>query len=224
MLLIIASIALLAVPYSSADSKGHSPYYQLFTPMKLIKAASFIHYHHTVTATKLTFLNAPKYYARLLKVPLIPPATVDADANLVVKMVIGTDIGIGQGESDPSYVISDGQFFIGAIIRDKSNYKTGAPCLGVEGISGETMAGNWREDSQLPKPVESYYPGRLETRLSLSDRWGTCFVSLDGGFSREMIFQHKLNPHNGLYLEIYANESREKVGLKYIEVSILKEN
>ena len=55
-------------------------------------------------------------------------------------------------------------------------------------------------------------------------RWGTCFVSLDGGFSREMIFQHKLNPHNGLYLEIYANESREKVGLKYTEVSIGKEN
>ena len=162
--------------------------------------------------------------ARLLRVPLIPPAAVDADGNLVVKMVIGINIEIGQGESDPSYVISDGQFFIGAIIRDKSNYKNGTPCLGIEGSSGKAMGGDRRQDYELPNPSESYFPGSLETRLSLSDRWGTCFVSLDGGFSREMIFQHKLNPHNGLYLEIYANESREKVGLKYTEGSIGKEN
>ena len=192
--------------------------------MKLMKAATFMHHHHTVTGTKLTFLSAPQNYALLLKVPLIPPAAVDADASLVVKMVIGTDIGIGQGESDPSYVISDGQFFIGAHIRDKNNYKTGAPCVCIEGSSGKTIGADRRQDSSLPKPSESYYPGRLETRLSLSDRWGTCFVSLDGGFSREMIFQHKLNPHNGLYLEIYADESKEKVGIKFIEVSIVQEN
>jgi len=216
-------VALLAVHHSSADSKGQIPYYQLFTPTKLMNAASFIHHHHTVTGTKLTFLSAPQNHARLLKVPLIPPATVDADISLVVKMVIGTDMDIGQGESDPSYVISDGQFFIGAHIRDKNNYNTGAPCLGIEGTSGKT-SGDRRYNSNLPKPSESYYPGRLETRLSLSDRWGTCFVSLDGGFSREMIFQHKLNPHNGLYLEIYADASNEKVGLKYIEVSIMQEN
>ena len=166
---------------------------------------------------------AIKNHAHLLKVPLIPPATVDAEISLVVKMVIGTDMDIGQGESDPSYVISAGQFFIGARIRDKSNYNTGAPCLGIEGTSGKT-SGDRRYNSNLPKPSESYYPGRLETRLSLSDRWGTCFVSLDGGFSREMIFQHKLNPHNGLYLEIYADASNEKVGLKYNEVSIMQEN
>ena len=183
-----------------------------------------MHHHHTVTGTKLTFLSAPQNYVLLLKVPLIPPAAVDADASLVVKMVIGTDIGIGQGESDPSYVISDGQFFIGAHIRYKNNYKTGAPCVCIEGSSGKTIGADRRQDSSLPKPSESYYPGRLETRLSLSDRWGTCFVSLDGGFSREMIFQHKLNPHNGLYLEIYADESKEKVGIKFIEVSIVQEN
>ena len=39
-----------------------------------------------------------------------------------------------------------------------------------------------------------------------------------------MIFQQKLNPHNGLYLELYADASNEKVGLKYIEVSTVQEN
>ena len=189
-----------------------------------MKAASFIHHHHTVTATKLTFLSAPENFARLMIVPLIPAETVDADADLVVKMVIGTDTEIGQGESDPSYVISDSQFFIGAHIRDKNNYKTMPPCVLIEATSGKTIGKDRRNDLNLPKPSELYYPGRVETRLSLSDRWGTCLISLDGGFSREMTFQHKLNPQNGLFLEIYADASNEKVGIKYIEVSIMREN
>ena len=203
--------------------QGRLQYYQLFTPLKLSRAASFIHHQHTVTATKFTFLSAPQNYARLMKIPLIPAGTVAPDANLVVKMIVGTDKEIGQGESDPSYVISDGQYFIGAHIRDKSNYRTGAPCINIEGSSGDVFR-NRRQDSALPKPSLSNYPGRFETWLNLSDRWGTCFVSLDGGFSREMTFQRKLNPHNGLLLEIYADESNEKVGIKYIEVSIEEEN
>lgn len=39
-----------------------------------------------------------------------------------------------------------------------------------------------------------------------------------------MTFQRKPNPHNGLFLEIYADASNEKVGIKYIEVSIEEEN
>ena len=200
------------------------PYYQLFTPMKLVNAASFIYHQHTVTATKLTFLSAPVHRARLMQVPLIPAETLNADVNLVIKMVIGTDIDIGQGESDPSYVISDGQFFVGVHIRDKNNYKHASPCDPLEGSSGNTMGSDRRYGSPLPKPAESYYPGRVETRLSLSDRWGTCFTSHDGGFSSEMIFQHKLNPQKGLFLEIYADDSNEKVGIKYIEVSIVQES
>ena len=162
-------------------------------------------------------------FARLIQVPLIPAETLNADANLVIKMVIGTDIDIGQGESDPSYVISDGQFFVGVQIRDKNNYKTSTPCLLMEASSGNTFGSDRRLSSDLPKPAESYYPGRVETKLSLSDRWGTCFTFHDGGFSREMIFQRKLNPQNGLFLEIYADDSSEKVGIKYIEVSIVRE-
>ena len=191
--------------------------------MKLLRAASFIHHEHTVPATKFTFSRAPQSYARLMKIPLIPTGTVSPDANLVVKMIVGTDKEIGQGESDPSYVISDGQHFIGAQIRDKKTYRTAAPCVNVEG-SSRNFFGSRRYGSDLPKPSQSDYPGRFETWLNLSDRWGTCFVSLDGGFSREMTFQRKLNPHNGLFLEIYADGSMEKVGIKYIEVSIEEEN
>ena len=123
------------------------PYHQLFTPMKLVRSASFIYHQHTVTATKLTFLRAPVHFARLIQVPLIPEETLNADASLVIKMVIGTDIDIAQGESDPSYVISDGQFFVGVQIPDKNNYKTSTPCLLMEASSGNTFGSDRRYGS-----------------------------------------------------------------------------
>ena len=39
-----------------------------------------------------------------------------------------------------------------------------------------------------------------------------------------MIYQNKLNPRNGLSLEIYGDEAKEKEGIKYIEVTIMQEN
>ena len=151
-------------------------------------------------------------------VPLIQPAVTSANANLVIKMNVGLETTFGAGRIDLSFVISDGSRFIGML--EKSNYN--GPCLGIEGTSGPTMS-HRRSDAPRPIPSESYYPGRLEMQLSLSDRWGTCFVPLDGGFSREMIYQNKLNPGNGLFLEIYGLYTGGKKGIKYIEITILKE-
>ena len=199
------------------------PYYQLFTPIKLMKAASFIHHHHSATASQLTFLSAPEICARLLTVPLIPQKAIDIDANLVAKLVVGVNKSIGLDDCDPSFVISEGQFFNGALLFDKNNYKVNAPCIGIEGSSG-TVIGNRRVGSRSPKSPVTVYPGRVEIWLNLSDRWGTCFVSLDGGFSRETTYQNKLNPTNGLYFELYSDHKSEEVGIKYIEVTIVQEN
>ena len=191
--------------------------------MKLAEAASFIHHHNTLTPRLLTFLSAPSNFYRLMIVPLIPPHVIDHNVNLVVKMALGLETEFGSGESDPSFVISDGHRFIGMWTVDKNNYASAAPCLGIEGPSGNNITTR-HTDAALPKPSESNYPGRFEIQLSLSDRWGTCFVPLDGGFSKEMVYQYKLNPNNGLYLEIYGDDAQEKEGIKYIELSILQEN
>ena len=191
--------------------------------MKLARDATFIHHHHSLSPRLLTFLSAPKTYYRLMLVPLIPPAVTTENANLVIKMAVGLETTFGAKESDPSFVVSDGNHFIGVVIVDKTNYVSSAPCVGIEGASGPTM-NQRRTDVTLPKPSESYYPGRYEIQLNLSDRRGTCFVALDGGFSSEMIYQNKLNPSKGLFLEIYGDDAQEKEGIKYIEVTILKEN
>ena len=191
--------------------------------MKLARAATFIHHHRSVTPRLLTFLSAPKNFYRLMIVPLIPPKFASGNANLVIKMTVGLETTFGQGESDPSFVVSDGNRYIGVQTTDKNNYKDHAPCLGIEGASGPTWTDRYR-NALLPKPSETFFPGRFENQLSLSDRWGTCFVPLDGGFSREMIYQHNLNPSHGLFLEIYGDEAQEKEGIKYIEMTILEEN
>ena len=197
--------------------------YKFFTPTKLAEAASFIHYHNTLTPRLLTFLSAPSNFYRLMIVPLIPPGVIDRNANLVVKMAVGLETTFGSSDTDPSFVISDGHRFVGMQTIDKKNYLSVAPCRGIEGPSGNTIPTR-HYDAALPKPSESYYPGRFEIHLSLSDRWGICFVPLDGGFSREMVYQYKLNPKNGLFLEIYGDDAQEKEGIKYIELSILQEN
>ena len=198
-------------------------FYKFFTPTKLVSAATFIHHHNSITPRLLTFLRARSANYRLMIVPLIPPGVIHTNAKLVVKMAVGLETKFGAVDCDPSFVISDGHRFIGMVIIDKRDYGSSAPCVGVEGSSGTTMSPFF--DTWLPKPSESqYYPGRYEIQLSLSDRWGTCFVPLDGGFSREMVYQNKLNPHNGLFLEIYSNDAQEKEGIKYIELSILQEN
>ncbi|KAL9987410.1 hypothetical protein ACROYT_G001711 [Oculina patagonica] len=199
-------------------------FYKFFTPMKLVSAATFIHHRNSITPRLLTFLSAPSNHYRLMIVPLIPPGVIDTNANLVVKMAVGLETTFASADSDPSFGVSDGQRFIGVFTADKTNYNDHAPCFGYEGPSGTTLSNTFR-DPTLPKPSETqFYPGRFEIQLSLSDRWGTCFVPLDGGFSREMVYQNKLNHHNGLFLEIYGHHAPEKEGIKYIELSILQEN
>ena len=54
-------------------------------------------------------------------------------------MAVGLETKYGHVDSDPSFVVSDGSRFIGAITADKGNYGSYAPCYGIEGGSGPTM-------------------------------------------------------------------------------------
>ena len=154
LLVIISMFCLLFCTYSLCFTNS--------SLQQLAEAASFIHHHNTLTSRLLTFLSAPSNYYRLMIVPLIPPGVIDHNAKLVVKMAVGLKTTFGQGESDPSFVISDGHRFVGMITLDKNNYPSSAPCLGMEGHSGKIMTRH--TDAGLPKPSESYYPGRFEIR------------------------------------------------------------
>lgn len=74
-------------------------------------------------------------------------------------MAVGLETKFGHGESDPSFVISDGRRFVGMLTIDKNNYPSSAPCLGIEGPSGNTMTRH--TDAGTPKAIRVLLPRKI---------------------------------------------------------------
>ena len=198
-------------------------YHQTMTPSWLEAHASYIDSSHSKTKEQLTFNAGPVVDAALLKVPMIPAGVLQYSAPLTAKIVVSHDVSIGSTvDSDIAYGVSDGISFVGFIIDDKSNYKTHAPCYGKEGPSGKRLTG-YRYIGQTPKPSDSFYPGQYAITLKLDERWGSCYTAHDGGFVKTAGYNNRLMLSKGLTLEVYKEAKDERVGIKYIEVTIIQD-
>ena len=102
----------------------------------------------------------------------------------------------------------------------KGNYGTNAPCYGMEGKSGSTVTSRQHYSVTSPKPRDSFYPGQYIITLKLDERWGSCYTAHDGGFVKTVGYNNRLMLSKGLTLEVYKNNSGERVGIKYIKVAI----
>lgn len=106
---------------------------------------------------------------------------------------------------------------------DKLNFNDpSAPCHGVEGVSGATFNVS-RYEPLLPKPSDSFYPGQYVITLKLDQRWGSCYTAHDAGFVRTAGYNNRLLFSNGLTLEVYKADIIERVGIKYIKVTIVED-
>ena len=124
-------------------------------------------------------------------------------------------------DSDIRYGVSDGTRFIGFFIVDKLNYgKPSAPCYGMEGVSGGTITGR-RHEPATPKPSDSFYP--FVITLKLDERWGSCYTAHDGGFVRTAGYNNRLMFSKGLTLEVYKSNKDERVGIRFIKVTIVQD-
>ena len=196
-------------------------YHQTMTPSWLTAHASYIDSHHSKTTEQLTFNAGPTYHAALLKVPMIPAGVLKHAAPLTVKIVISNDVSIGTThDSDIAYGVSDGINFVGFLMYDKSNY--GAPCYRSEGISGTSLTGR-QASSSPPDPSDSFYPGRFLITLKLDEHWGSCYTAHDGGFTKTAVYNNRLMPSKGITLEVYKQGKHEKVGIKFIEVTVIQD-
>ena len=190
------------------------------TPSWLEAHASYIDSTRTITADQLTFKAGSVTYAALLKVPVIPAGVIRDSTPLTVDMTVAHDVSIGQSaDSDIKYGVSDGTRFIGFATFDKGNFGSVSPCYGMEGKSGSTLSST-RYGSVTPKPSDSYYPGQFVFTLKLDERWGSCYTAHDGGFVRTAGYNNRLAFSKGLTLEVYKSDAVEKVGIRYIKVSI----
>ena len=193
------------------------------TPSWLEAHASYIDSYHSKTTEQLTFnASSSSNFAALLKVPMIPAGVLQYSFPLTVKIVVSNNVTIGKTEdSDIEYGVSDGISFVGFHTADKGNYNIQAPCFGLDGSSGATLTGRKYISPSSPRPSDSFYPGQFVFTLKLDERWGSCYTAHDGGFVKTFVYNNRLMLNNGLTLEVYKGSKEERVGIKYIEVTIM---
>ena len=196
------------------------------TPSWLETHASDIDRIRSTTTRQLTFNAGLSDNAALLKVTIIP-ANILEDLSLVtLKIVFSIDESTGEIEdSDPRYRVSDGVSFVGFATVDKPTYARGlAPCFGIEGTSGNNFTESREIRSSWPRPNDSFYPDRFVITLKLNERWGSCYTAHDGGFVKTAVFNKRLLLSKGLDLEVYStlykHNKNERVGIKFIEVTV----
>ena len=201
-------------------------YHQTMTSTWLEAHASYIDRFHTTTTEQLTFNPGSVERAALLKVPMIAAGVLQYSVPLTVKIVISHDVSIGTTkDSDISYGVSDGASVVGFVTRDKHTYGSGPSCHGFEQTSGTALPGRgWIGDYSLPKPKDSFYPGQFVITLKLDEHWGSCYTANDGGLVKVNTFKKRLMLNKGLTLEVYKDNAGEKVGIKYMEVTILQDS
>jgi len=195
------------------------------TPTWLEAHASYIDGSRASTPQQLTFKAGSVDYAALLKVPIVPAGVLKVSTPLTVEITVAHDISIGgqSVDSDIRYGVSDGSKFVGFETCDKGNYGTNAPCYGMEGMSGATLS-SIQYNPVTPKPSDSFYPGQYVFTLKLDERWGSCYTAHDGGFVRTAGYNNRLMLSKGLTLEVYKSSKGEKVGIRFIKVSIIQDD
>ncbi|KAL9954521.1 hypothetical protein ACROYT_G042071 [Oculina patagonica] len=202
-------------------------YHQTMTPSWLVAHASYINSYRLNITEQLTFTADPSEDdAALLKVPMIPANVLHNSTKLTVKIVVCNDVDIGENEdSDPMFGISDGISFVGFWILDRFNYHDSPPCFGIEGSSG-TIFKQIRQISRYSsRPSDTFYPGQFVITLKLDahESWGSCYTAHDGGLVETAGFNSRLVLSNGLTLEVYKDGKDEKVGIKFIEVTVVED-
>ena len=191
------------------------------TPAWLTAHASYIEKSHSITDDQITF-NAGLSYL-LLKVPLVAAGVLLDEIPLTVEITVDNDASIGQSEdSDVRYGLSDGSNFTGFETPDQLNYGSHAPCYGIEATPGASLTAFKLTDDRLPFGGKMSFPEQFFFILKLDKPWGSCFTAHDGGFTKTAEYSERLKLSQGLALEVYRHETDEKLGIKYIKVTIRK--
>ena len=125
-------------------------------------------------------------------------------------------------EARPLYGVSDGNNFIGFEAVDKENYRLWAPCCGAQAKSGEVLTAVKNFDKYIPLPSASFHPDQFVFTLKLDKPWGSCFTAHGGGFVKTAEYTKQLLLSHGLILEVYKSHATERVGIKYINITVMK--
>lgn len=197
------------------------------TPLWLEEYAANISESRFTTADQMTFNASSKDYELLLRVPLVAAGDLGNGTSLTVEITVANDVSIGETvDSDPNYGLSDGTNFIGFESVDKGNYLNFAPCFGTQAISGETKTSHedLEQTTALVPRTSQFYPNQFvfTLALKLDKAWGSCFTAHGGGYIKTVNYTRQLVPSHGLAMEVYKGQKIERVGIKFIKVTVMK--
>ena len=197
------------------------------TPAWIEAHASYINGSRRQTSEQIIFHAGDVGRVALFKVLMIPVNALQNSTSLTVKIVFSTNVTIGSTDPDSDVIfgVSDGISFVGFEVVDKNNYRSYPPCFGTEGVTTSSRLKAYkRVSSLLPKPNNIFYPGQVVGTLNLNERWGSCYTAHDGGFAKTAVYSKRLTLSKGLTFEVYRDEKDERIGIKFIEVTIIQDS
>ncbi|XP_078380816.1 uncharacterized protein LOC144663674 [Oculina patagonica] len=196
----------------------------VMTPSWLETNAADISSARSMTTDQMTFNAGSIKFERLLKVPLVAAGVLADNTPLTVEITVAVDASIGQeSNSDPNYGLSDGTNFIGFETVDQANYFRWAPCTGSEATSGEAIASREYINAHTALiPKDSHFPDQFGFTFQLDQPWGSCFTAHGGGYTNSVEYSKQLMVSQGLALEVYKGTKEERLGIKFIKVTIMK--
>ena len=194
------------------------------TPLWLETHASYIDNSSVITADQITFKAGSIREALLLRIPLVEAGLLEDGTPLSVEITVANDVSIGQSsDSDPRYGVSDGTNFIGFKTVDQGNYGGSHfyyPCHGLQATSGQALTDKKVFDQRSPTQVAKFYPDQFVFIFKLDKSWGSCYTA--HGFIKTVNYTKRLLLSKGVFLEVYKMHKKEKVGIKYMEVTVRK--
>lgn len=189
------------------------------TPLWLKTHAAYIDSYNSIADHQITFNAGALDRALLLKVLLVAAGAVTDDTPMTVEITVANDVSIGESvDSDIAYSLSDGTNFIGFKTLDKANYNRFVLVLEFRLNPGQPFE---VFENKVPTLSDKFYPDKFVFTLKLKRSWGSCFTAHDGGFSKTLKYSVRLMLSQGLTLEVYKMDKRERVGIKYIKTTIM---
>ena len=121
-----------------------------------------------------------------------------------------------------SFGITDGVDFHGFEYPDQNNYGSHSPCFATQGKSGSTLSSRTYGPHLSSSFTGKKYPGQAVITLKPNEQWGSCYTAHDGGFLNYMKYKTHLDLAKGIFFEVYKSSKGERVGIKYIEVTVIQ--
>ena len=190
------------------------PFYRLYTPRD-IRFSPELNYgaYHNYTYTDITFTGGSTSYSQLFKLPLISGDVLTYSSDITIRITVGLQMAIRGHDSDPKFLLSDGDYGIGFEMREEA-----VRCQGIQGSTGDVLTSFTRLGGASHQ--SSVLPEEFVLTISPSKYWGSCYFAVDSGLISPIRFTRRLNPSKGLWLELYGEGASERYLINYIIVEI----